>query len=138
MGITCAVSVRKLGSSRISCSLYSDSINQALVELMTMAHDLVSLDNLHRLAIEAGFEQDFLSHFGSKVLPSKKSEDLEFWIGLVHKKLSVALERESVIKGRCNISDKVSPSFLIEFNLLVSYKSKLVFVALLLFAGSRK
>lgn len=138
MGITCAVSVRKLGSDRISCSLYSDSIDQALKELMTMAHDLVSLENLHHLAIEAGFEHDFLSHFGSKVLPSKKDAELEFWIGLIHRKLSVALERESVIKGRHNISDKVSPSFLTEFNLIVSYRSKLVFVVLLSFAGSRK
>ncbi|KAL8465948.1 hypothetical protein ACS0TY_035160 [Phlomoides rotata] len=112
MGITCAVSVGKLSSGRISCSLYSDSIDRALAELMTMAHDLVSLDNLHHLAIEAGFEQDFLSHFGSKVLPSKNSEALEFWIGLVHRKLSVALERESVIKGRHNISDKVQGSSL--------------------------
>lgn len=109
MAITCCAAVGKLGSGRISCSLFSKSTDQALIELMTMARDLVSLDKLHRLATEAGFEKDFLSHFGSKVLPSKNSEDIEFWIGLVHRKLSVALERESVIKGRHNLSDKVFP-----------------------------
>ncbi|KAH6758827.1 hypothetical protein C2S51_019062 [Perilla frutescens var. frutescens] len=107
MAITCCAAVGKLGSGRISCSSLSNSIDQTLIELMTMASDLVPLDKLHSLATEAGFEEDFLSHFGSKVLPSKNSEDIEFWIGLVHRKLSVALERESVIKGRHNLSEKV-------------------------------
>ncbi|XP_057783209.1 uncharacterized protein LOC131001052 isoform X2 [Salvia miltiorrhiza] len=79
----------------------------SLRTFMTMASDLVSFDKLHSLATEAGFEEDFLSHFGSRVLPSKNSEDREFWIGLVHRKLSVALERESVIKGRHDLSNKV-------------------------------
>ncbi|KAL1551515.1 hypothetical protein AAHA92_19350 [Salvia divinorum] len=107
MAITCCATVGKLGSGRISCSSLSSSINQTLIELMTMASDLVSLEKLHSLATEAGFEEDFLSHFGSRVLPSKKSEDIEFWIGLVHRKLSAALERESVIEGRHDLSNKV-------------------------------
>ncbi|XP_042049481.1 uncharacterized protein LOC121795100 [Salvia splendens] len=107
MAITCCATVGKLGSGRISCSSLSNSINQTLIELMTMASDLVSLEKLHSLATEAGFEEDFLSHFGSRVLPSKNSEDIEFWIGLVHRKLSAALERESVIEGRHGLSNKV-------------------------------
>ncbi|XP_057774819.1 uncharacterized protein LOC130993801 [Salvia miltiorrhiza] len=87
MAITCCAAVGKLGSGRISCSSLSDSIDQTLIELMTMASNLVSLDKLHCLATEAGFEEDFLSHFGSRVLPT--------------------LERESVIKGRHDLSNKV-------------------------------
>lgn len=110
MAITCCAAVGKLGSGRISCSSLSNSINQTLIELMTMASDLVSIEKLHSLATEAGFEEDFLSHFGSRVLPCKNSEDIEFWIGLVHRKLSVALERESVINGRHDLSGKVITS----------------------------
>lgn len=109
MAITCCAAVGKLGSDRISCSSLLNSVDQTLIELMTMASDLVSPDKLHSLATEAGFEENFLSHFGTRVLPSKNSEDIEFWIGLVHRKLSVALERESVINGRHNLSDKVLP-----------------------------
>ncbi|KAI3455463.1 hypothetical protein Pfo_012126 [Paulownia fortunei] len=97
MAITCCAAVGKLGSGRISCSLFSNSIEEALIELMTMAHDLVSVDKLHHLATEAGFEEHFL----------KTIEDIEFWIGLVQRKLSVAFQRESVSKGRHNLSDKV-------------------------------
>ncbi|KAL0441501.1 UNVERIFIED_CONTAM: hypothetical protein Sradi_0089000 [Sesamum radiatum] len=106
MAITCCAAVGKLGSGRISCSFFSDSIEDAMIELMNMAHDQVTVDKLHHLATEAGFEEDFLSHFGSKVLPSKTIEDIEFWIGLVQEKLSAAFQRESVIKARDDLSDK--------------------------------
>ncbi|EYU21484.1 hypothetical protein MIMGU_mgv1a019558mg, partial [Erythranthe guttata] len=96
MAITCCAAVGKLDSGRISCSSFSISIEEAIIELMTMAHDLVCIDKLHQLSTEAGFEDHFLSRFGSKVLPSKNVEDIEFWIGLVQTKLSVAFERESV------------------------------------------
>ncbi|KAK6148832.1 hypothetical protein DH2020_016357 [Rehmannia glutinosa] len=106
MAITLCAALGKLGSGRISCPLFSNLIEEALIELMIMAHDLVSVDKLHHLANEAGFEEQFLSHFGSKVLPSTNVEDIEFWIGLVQRKLSVAFERESVIKGRHDLSNK--------------------------------
>ncbi|KAK6125014.1 hypothetical protein DH2020_041288 [Rehmannia glutinosa] len=112
MAITLCAALGKLGSGRISCSLFSNSIEEALIELMIMAHDLVSVDKLHHLANEAGFEEQFLSHFGSKVLPSTNVEDIEFWIGLVQRKLSVAFERESVIKGRHDLSNKVQENSL--------------------------
>lgn len=103
MAITCCAALEKLDCGRISCSSFSNSIDKAIIELMTIAHDLVSVDKLHQLATGAGFEERFLSHFGSKVLPSKNIEDIEFWIGLVQRKLSVAFQRESVT----NLSDKV-------------------------------
>ncbi|KAL0341994.1 UNVERIFIED_CONTAM: hypothetical protein Scaly_1862000 [Sesamum calycinum] len=112
MAITCCAAVGKLGSGRISCSFFSDSIEDAMIELMNMAHDQVTVDKLHHLATEAGFEEDFLSHFGSKVLPSKTIEDIEFWIGLVQEKLSAAFQRESVIKARDDLSDKVQENSL--------------------------
>ncbi|KAL7099941.1 hypothetical protein ACP275_09G118200 [Erythranthe tilingii] len=107
MAITCCAAVGKLDAGRISCSSFSISIEEAIIELMTVAHDLVCIDKLHQLSTEAGFEDHFLSRFGSKVLPSKNVEDIEFWIGLVQTKLSVAFERESVVtKSRHNLSDK--------------------------------
>ncbi|KAK4428126.1 hypothetical protein Salat_1581600 [Sesamum alatum] len=112
MAISCCAAVGKLDLGRISCSFFSNSIEDAMIELMNMAHDQVTVGKLHHLAIEAGFEEDFLSHFGSKVLPSKTIEDIEFWIGLVQEKLSAAFRRESVIKARDDLSDKVQENSL--------------------------
>ncbi|XP_011072404.1 uncharacterized protein LOC105157667 isoform X3 [Sesamum indicum] len=112
MAITCCAAIGKLGSGRISCSFFSNSIEDAMIELMNMAQNQVTVDKLHHLATEAGFEEDFLSHFGSKVLPSKTIEDIEFWIGLVQEKLSAAFRRESVIKARDDLSDKVQENSL--------------------------
>lgn len=104
--------MRKLGSGRLSCPSLSVSIEDILVKLMNLSHSLVSIDKLHRLASEAGFEEDFLLHFGSKILPSKNTENIEFWIGLVRAKLSVAFHRESVISGKQALCDKVSSQFI--------------------------
>lgn len=100
--------MRKLGSSRISCALLTESIDDMLLELMDLSCTIVTVDKLHHLALEAGFENEFLLHFGKKVLPNKNIEDVEFWIGLVQKKLLVAFHRESVITGKQTFSDKVS------------------------------
>ncbi|KAI3671584.1 hypothetical protein L1987_87323 [Smallanthus sonchifolius] len=97
LAISCGTAVRKLGSTRISCPQFTASVDDALVELKDLSRDLVSIDKLHHLSTEAGFEHDFLSYFGKKILPSKNIEDLEFWIGLVQEKLCVAFHRESVI-----------------------------------------
>ncbi|KAL3824378.1 hypothetical protein ACJIZ3_020407 [Penstemon smallii] len=112
MAITCCAAIGKLGSGRISCSLFSNAIEDTLIELMSMAHELVSVDKLHQLATEAGFEEDFLSHFGSKILPSKNIEDIESWIGLVQRKLSLAFQRESVTKDKHIFLDKVQENSL--------------------------
>ncbi|KAL8235319.1 hypothetical protein R6Q59_021419 [Mikania micrantha] len=112
LAISCCTAVRKLGSSRISCALLTESIDDVLVELMDLSHSLVTVDKLHHLAIEAGFENDFLLHFGKKVLPNKNIEDVGFWIGLVQKKLLLAFHRESVIIGRQAFSDKTEETAL--------------------------
>ncbi|KAI3775081.1 hypothetical protein L1987_49649 [Smallanthus sonchifolius] len=106
LAISCCTAVRKLGSSRISGALLTESIDDALVELMDLSCSLVTVDKLHQLALEAGFENDFLLHFGKKVLPNKNIEDVEFWIGLVQEKLLLAFHRESVITGKQTFSDK--------------------------------
>ncbi|PWA89272.1 LETM1-like protein [Artemisia annua] len=97
LAISCCSAVTKLGSGRFSCPEFSAVANNALAQLRDLACDLASVDKLHHLSIEAGVEDDFLSHFGKKVIPSKSIEDVEFWIGLVQEKLSVAFHRESVI-----------------------------------------
>ncbi|KAM7471762.1 hypothetical protein LguiA_009945 [Lonicera macranthoides] len=112
LAISCCAALGKLGSARISRPLFSVSIEDALVELMNLSHSLVSVDKLHHLTSEAGFEEAFLSHFGAKVLPMKNIEDIEFWIGLVQKKLSVAFQRENVISGKHTFSDKVQENTL--------------------------
>ncbi|GMQ08568.1 hypothetical protein CsSME_00052239 [Camellia sinensis var. sinensis] len=86
LAISCCAAVRKLGSGRVSCTLFSLSIEDALIELMNFSHDLVSADKLHSLATEAGFEEDFLLHF--------------------------AFRRESVISGKQIFSDKVQENSL--------------------------
>ena len=102
------MAIGKLGSGHISCPLFIPSIEDALIELMNWSHSLVSVDKLHQLATEAGFEQEFLYNFGTKILPSQKSEDVEFWIGLAQKKLAKAIRRESVFSGLQTFQDKVS------------------------------
>ncbi|KAK1312125.1 hypothetical protein QJS10_CPA07g00827 [Acorus calamus] len=50
--------------------------------------------------------QDFLSHFGGKVLRSGSGHDAPFWMGLVQRKLVVGLQRENVpakLNGPCNV-----------------------------------
>lgn len=84
---------------------------------MNLSHSLVSVDKLHHLASEAGFEEDFLLHFGRKVLPCKDTEDMEFWIGLIQKKLSAAFHRESVLTHKHTFHNKVQENSLATFGL---------------------
>ncbi|KAK9078330.1 hypothetical protein SSX86_002387 [Deinandra increscens subsp. villosa] len=112
LAISCCAAVRKLGSSRISCASLSESIDDVLLELMDLSCSLVTVDKLHHLALEAGFESDFLSHFGKKVLPNTNIEDVEFWIGLVQKKLLLAFHRESVITDKQTFNDKTEETAL--------------------------
>lgn len=111
LAISCCTAVRKLGSGRIACGLFTESIDDVLVELLDLSCSLVTVDKLHHLAIEAGFEDDFLFHFGKKVLPNKNIEDVEFWIGLVQKKLLVAFHRENVVTGKLTFNNKVCNMF---------------------------
>ncbi|KAH6781388.1 hypothetical protein C2S51_006681 [Perilla frutescens var. frutescens] len=112
MAMTCCSAIGKLGSERISCFMFSDSIEGALFELMDATSSLVSLDKLHSLATEAGFEEDFLSYFGSKIVPNKNVEDVEFWICLVQRKLSTAFHRESVTNNTRIPSSKIEENCL--------------------------
>ncbi|PON46916.1 CHCH- LETM1-like protein [Parasponia andersonii] len=107
VAISCCAAVGKLGSGRTTCPLFTLSTEDVMIEFMDLAHCLVSVEKLHQLATEAGFELDFLSHFGTKVLQSKKSEELEFWIGLAQKKLSIAFHKEMVISTGRTFPDKV-------------------------------
>ncbi|KAJ1388758.1 LETM1-like [Sesbania bispinosa] len=99
--------VVKLGSGRICCPLIVLSLEDVLVKLMDFSLNLASVDKLHQLATEAGFERDFLYHFGGKVLPSEKTEDLEFWIGLAHKKLLKAFCEKGIILNKQNFQHKI-------------------------------
>ncbi|CAJ1951111.1 unnamed protein product [Sphenostylis stenocarpa] len=107
VAITCCSAVVKLGSSRICCSLLVLSLEDVLVKLMDFSLNLASMDKLHQLATEAGFEQNFLYHFGGKIFPSEKTEDLEFWIGLAHKKLLKAFSEESITFKKQNFQQKI-------------------------------
>ncbi|XP_050382337.1 uncharacterized protein LOC126799222 isoform X2 [Argentina anserina] len=107
VAISCCAAVAKLGPERVNCSLFAFSVKDVMVELMDLSHSLVSVERLHPLAIEAGFELDFLSHFGRKVLLSSKGEEVEFWIGLAYGKLSSAFHNECTIPGKQKLLDKV-------------------------------
>ncbi|KAK7381672.1 hypothetical protein VNO80_00218 [Phaseolus coccineus] len=107
VAITCCSAVVKFGSRHICCSLLVLSLEDVMVKLMDFSLNLASMDKLHQLATEAGFEQNFLYHFGGKVLPSEKTEDLEFWIGLAHKKLLKAFSEESITLKKQNFQQKI-------------------------------
>ncbi|KAF5453112.1 hypothetical protein F2P56_028049 [Juglans regia] len=107
VAISCCAAIGKLGSKCTCCPLFTLSIEDVLVQLMDLSHSLVSVDKLHHLATEAGFELDFLTHFGTKVFSGNTSEELEFWIGLAQKKLSVAFHKDNAFSGRQIFHDKV-------------------------------
>ncbi|ESW07647.1 hypothetical protein PHAVU_010G146900 [Phaseolus vulgaris] len=107
VAITCCSAVVKFGSRHICCSLLVLSLEDVMVKLMDFSLNLASMDKLHQLATEAGFEENFLYHFGGKVLPSEKTEDLEFWIGLAHKKLLKAFSEESITLKKQNFQQKI-------------------------------
>ncbi|XP_044497247.1 uncharacterized protein LOC123219377 [Mangifera indica] len=107
VAISCCAAVGKLGPERISCPTIIMEIEDVSVELMNISCSLVSVDKLHHLATEAGFEHDFLAHFGKRVLLDKNTEELEFWIGLARKKLSIAFYREGLLCGTKNLHEKV-------------------------------
>ncbi|KAK7349197.1 hypothetical protein VNO77_06373 [Canavalia gladiata] len=107
VAITSCSAVVKLGSRRICCPLLILSLEDILVKLMDFSLNLASVHKLHQLATEAGFELNFLSHFGGKVFPSEKTEDLEFWIGLAHKKLLKVFCEESIISNKQNFQQKI-------------------------------
>ncbi|CAI9114179.1 OLC1v1014838C1 [Oldenlandia corymbosa var. corymbosa] len=108
LALSCFAAIKKLDSQRISRPMLFISIEDALVNLISSTEGLVSVNKLHQFACEAGFEQDFLLHFGRRILPSKSVEDLEFWIGLVERKLSTAFQRESLI----TVNDEVKENSL--------------------------
>ncbi|KDO56972.1 hypothetical protein CISIN_1g007058mg [Citrus sinensis] len=97
--------------------MFKMSIEDASIELMNISYSFVSVDKLHQLATEAGFEPDFLSHFGKKVLPCNNVEELEFWIGLAQKKLLVAFHRESVLLETKTLHEKVQADSLVTLGL---------------------
>ncbi|XP_044485257.1 uncharacterized protein LOC123210833 isoform X2 [Mangifera indica] len=107
LAISCCAAVGKLGPERISYPTFRISIEDVSVELMNISCSFVSVDRLHHLATEAGIEPDLLSHFGKKVFLDKNTEELEFWIGVAHKKLSVAFYREGLLCGTKNLHEKV-------------------------------
>ncbi|XP_057736247.1 uncharacterized protein LOC130951575 isoform X3 [Arachis stenosperma] len=100
VAITCCTAVVKLGCGRIRRPIPVLCFEDVLVKLMDFSLNLASVDKLHQLATEAGFELNFLLHFGKKILPSEKTEELEFWIGLAHKKLQKALSEESIMSNK--------------------------------------
>ncbi|KAB2612872.1 hypothetical protein D8674_035188 [Pyrus ussuriensis x Pyrus communis] len=77
VAISCCAAVAKLGYGRVKCPYFAFSLDDVIVELMDHSHSLVSVERLHNLATKAGFELDFLSHFGRKVLLSNKSEEVQ-------------------------------------------------------------
>ncbi|XP_059458342.1 uncharacterized protein LOC132187939 [Corylus avellana] len=108
VAISCCAAVGKLGSEDTYCLFIKLSVKDVLLELMDLSYSLVSVDKLHHLATEAGFEMDFLAHFGTKIFPSRRSEELEFWIGLAQKKLKAAFYKEHLFSHDKVKADKLA------------------------------
>ncbi|KAK8551245.1 hypothetical protein V6N12_039893 [Hibiscus sabdariffa] len=126
---SCCAAVEKLCSEHISYPLSKIPVGDVIVELMDLSHGIVSVDKLHQLATEAGFETHFLSHFGAKVLSSKKSDEIEFLIGLAQRKLSVAFTKETMIPGKLAFNSKVQADSLATLGLFayLGRKTRLFF-----------
>ncbi|KAL4331895.1 hypothetical protein GQ457_07G031680 [Hibiscus cannabinus] len=129
VAISCCAAVEKLCSEHISYPLSKIPVGDVIVELMDLSHGIVSVDKLHQLATEAGFETHFLSHFGAKVLSSKKSDEIEFLIGLAQRKLSVAFTKETMIPGKLAFNSKVQADSLATLGLFayLGRKTRLFF-----------
>ncbi|KAF6172059.1 hypothetical protein GIB67_029477 [Kingdonia uniflora] len=65
-------------AERVSCPRFTLSIPEIMGEFMDLSYSLVSMDRLHSLASKAGVEQEFLAHFGSKIL-AEEMEWLDFY-----------------------------------------------------------
>ncbi|GAA0161899.1 secondary carrier transporter [Lithospermum erythrorhizon] len=105
LAISCCSAIRKLRLGRISSS-FSVSVEHAVNELMTAADGLISISKYYNLATKAGFEEEFLCHFGRKILPNENIENLECWVELIEKKLSLAFDRECIFTNKPSVYDK--------------------------------
>ncbi|XP_038988031.1 uncharacterized protein LOC120112535 [Phoenix dactylifera] len=105
LATSCCVALTKLGAKRISCPAFTMSLPDLTRELMDTLHGSSSIGKLHRSATNAGFENEFLSHFGPKVLHHDTRGEVMFWMRLLEVKLVAAFSRENVItnlKRICN------------------------------------
>ncbi|XP_058074252.1 uncharacterized protein LOC131222995 isoform X3 [Magnolia sinica] len=102
LATSCCIAAKKLGVGRISSPSFTSSLPDAIGELMDALYGLVSMDKLHSLASVAGFEQEFLAHFGSKILLNNTNPEVVFWLGLVQRKLVAAFQREGVVASLQN------------------------------------
>lgn len=76
---------------------------------MGALHGSSSIGKLHCSATNAGFENEFLSHFGPKVLYCDTRGEIMFWMTLLEVKLVAAFDRESVITNlQCFSNTQVS------------------------------
>ncbi|KAE8700663.1 hypothetical protein F3Y22_tig00110556pilonHSYRG00528 [Hibiscus syriacus] len=118
-----------LNISPESCPLSKISVGDVIVELMDLSHGIISVNKLHKLATEAGFEAHFLLHFGAKVRSSKKSDEIEFWIGLAQRKLSVTFTIQTMIPGKSAFNSKVQADSLATLGLFayLGRKTRLFF-----------
>ncbi|KAG9449181.1 hypothetical protein H6P81_009146 [Aristolochia fimbriata] len=108
LAISCCLAIRKC-TRRISFPLFTSSIPELVAKFMNLLQDLFPLDKLHKLASVAGFEHEFLIHYGSNAPYCDASEDGLFWMGLVHRKLILAFQREGLV---ANLEDFYDPKIL--------------------------
>ncbi|XP_073115236.1 uncharacterized protein [Elaeis guineensis] len=105
LATSCCVALTKLGAKRISCPAFTKSLPDLTRELMDALHGSSSIGKLHCLATNAGFENEFLSHFGPKVLHCDTRGEIMFWMRLLEVKLVAAFDRESVITNLRSFCD---------------------------------
>ncbi|KAL6006130.1 hypothetical protein ACLOJK_040176 [Asimina triloba] len=101
LGICCCLTAKKLVMGG-TCLSFTTSLPDTIWHLMDTLSNLVSMDKLHRLSSAAGFEHDFLAHFGEKTIFHDANKDVVFWLSLVQRKLIAAFEREGVVASLQN------------------------------------
>ena len=98
LAISCTIAVQKLGAERISCPSFTHSFPDMIGELMDVLLGLVSMDKLHKFASKAGFEHEFLAHFGSNVLLYHDTScEVVFWVSMAWRKLIFAFLKVDIV-----------------------------------------
>ncbi|KAL9661625.1 hypothetical protein QQ045_026449 [Rhodiola kirilowii] len=113
VAISCCVAIESLGSAYLSSATFKFWLQNSASLLFSSTHCLVQVGKLHDLSIKAGFENEFLAHFGANIMSSKNDSEIEFWIELAQDKLSAAFQREGLkLTATEKLHDKVQKNIL--------------------------
>ncbi|ONK74142.1 uncharacterized protein A4U43_C03F3200 [Asparagus officinalis] len=101
LALSCLAAVKKLGSTKISCSQFFTMIPDTVGRLMDMLLDFVPIQKAYHSMKDIGLCSEFLFHFGPRAAKVKfrndnGAEEIAFWIDLIQIQLQRAIDREKI------------------------------------------